>query len=320
PAGWRIPSTRNGAAGSASTGPAATVPDFGEPAAQPRARAPFTARSWVTGPARWRAASNGAAASAAAASGVAAGGNTGGLIGGLRWSASPDRRAARLPARVLVLAAVLVLVLVVGLGYVAIHLLSGSQPTAGARPPAAGRALARHRAATISAAARPAPSSPPDRSSAPAATPARQLAAVSARAFGVHGLGQGDSPQLAALAIDGRPGTAWHTDWYTSATFGNLYSGTGLLLDMGRPVTVTAVRVALGSAPGASLQVRVGSAPALASLPAVAHADGVHGTVLLRPGQPAHGRYVLIWFIRLPQNQQGTFQGRVYDVRITGRS
>jgi hypothetical protein len=25
----------------------------------------------------------------------------------------------------------------------------------------------------------------------------------------------------------------WHADWYTTARFGNLYPGTGLLVDMG---------------------------------------------------------------------------------------
>ncbi len=59
-------------------------------------------------------------------------------------------------------------------------------------------------------------------------------------------------------------GTAWHTSWYTTPRFGNLYPGTGLIVDMGRPVTVTAVRVTLGPAAGAHFQIRVGNQPALA--------------------------------------------------------
>jgi hypothetical protein len=73
--------------------------------------------------------------------------------------------------------------------------------------------------------------------------------AVSAAAFGAYGaMGTGDDPQDAHLAIDGLRGTAWHSDWYTTPGFGNLYPGTGLIVDMGRPVTVTAVRVTLGAA------------------------------------------------------------------------
>jgi hypothetical protein len=51
-----------------------------------------------------------------------------------------------------------------------------------------------------------------------------------------------------ALDIDGLRGTVWHSDWYATPGFGNLDLGTGLIVDMGRPVMVTAVRVALGAA------------------------------------------------------------------------
>ena len=74
----------------------------------------------------------------------------------------------------------------------------------------------------------------------------RTLTPVSAAAFGPSGTGQGDAPQLAPLAIDGNPATAWHTDWYATAGFGGLYAGTGLRLDMGRTATITAARITLG--------------------------------------------------------------------------
>ncbi len=92
---------------------------------------------------------------------------------------------------------------------------------------------------------------------------ARALAPVSAVAFGPGGPGQGDNPQRAGLAIDGSRRTAWRSDWYTTAEFGNLESGTGLLVDMGRRVTVTAAQITLGGLPGASLQLRAGNVPAL---------------------------------------------------------
>ena len=154
---------------------------------------------------------------------------------------------------------------------------------------------------------------------APAAVPVRALAAVSATAFGVSGPGQGDNPGTARLAIDGSSATAWRTDWYTTARFGNLYAGTGLLLDMGRPVTVTAARVTLGRAAGAGLQLRVGATPALAGLAPVARAAGAGGVVHLQLARPAHGRYVLLWFTMLPPDPDGTFQASVYNVRLEGR-
>ena len=154
---------------------------------------------------------------------------------------------------------------------------------------------------------------------APAAVPVRGLAPVGATAFGVSGRGQGDNPQTARRAIDGRPATAWRSDWYTTARFGNLYPGTGLLLHMGRPVTITSARISLGRTRGARLQLRAGARPVLAALRPVAHASDAGGVVHLRLARPARGRYVLIWFTRLPRNPGGTFQARVYNVRLTGR-
>ena len=52
-----------------------------------------------------------------------------------------------------------------------------------------------------------------------------------------------------------------------------LYSGTGLLLDMGRTVTVTSVRLSLGT-PGASFQLRAGDRPVAAALRTVAASAG----------------------------------------------
>ena len=94
---------------------------------------------------------------------------------------------------------------------------------------------------------------------------------------------QGDEQRRTRhLAIDAHPATAWRTDWYTTAQFGSLYRGTGLLLDMGRPVTITAAQMTLSSGHGARLQLRVGIAPALADLPSVAHAANAGGVLRLR--------------------------------------
>ncbi len=149
------------------------------------------------------------------------------------------------------------------------------------------------------------------------AAPAQRLVPVSVSAFGPGG---GDDPQNAQHAIGGRPGAGWLTDWYTTARFGNLYSGTGLLLDMGRPVTITAVQIALGAARGASLQLRVGTAPVLAGLDTVAHQADTGGVVRFRLASPARGRYVLIWFTRLPPDPAGTFRAEIWNVRLEGRA
>ena len=152
------------------------------------------------------------------------------------------------------------------------------------------------------------------------AVPARALTPVSATAFGPAGAGKGDAPQLAPLAIDDNPATAWHTDWYATARFGDLYTGTGLLLDLGRPATITAAQVTLGPVHGASFELRVGAAPLIASLPAVAQATDAAGAVNLQLTPPARGRYVLVWLTSLPGDPAGTFQASVYDIRLEGHT
>jgi hypothetical protein len=207
--------------------------------------------------------------------------------------------------------AVLVLV---WLGLAAYDLLAGLSHATSAPPlaqayPADHRHLGRYGHAPPTLA--PSPQTPTS-----ATAPVRTLTPVRATAFGPHA---GDNGDLASLAIDANPATAWHTDWYTTARFGNLYPGTGLLVDMGRPVTITAAQITLGSRHGASLQLRVGTAPALADLRPVAQAANAGGVVRLRLTTPAHGRYVLIWFTGLPPRPAGTFQASVYSLRLEDR-
>jgi cytoskeletal protein RodZ len=141
------------------------------------------------------------------------------------------------------------------------------------------------------------------------------LAPASVAAFGPGG---GDDAQQATLAVSGNPATPWTTDWYTTPFFGNLYTGTGLLLDMGSTVTVSSVRLSLG-APGGDLQLRAGSSPALADLRTVATSAGAGSTVELSLASPVHARYLLIWFTKLPPDNAGTYQASVYGIDVRGQ-
>jgi len=174
-------------------------------------------------------------------------------------------------------------------------------------------------AASRTAAASPTPAASPT-STAPATTPPAQVLTVaSVAAFGPAGTTDGDNPQNVAQAVAGDPATPWYTDWYASPDFADSPPGTGLLLDMGRTVTVTSVRVSLGGQPGASLQLRAGREPTLAWLPMVAGASDAGGTVQLQPSAPVHVRYVLIWFTNLPPTSAGTYQASIYQVVIQGQ-
>jgi hypothetical protein len=195
------------------------------------------------------------------------------------WLPPPRSRPVR---RLTGLTAVIILAVLAGGGWLAVREMTAPHRPSGARPAVAAQAL----------------------------TP------VSATAFGPLGESDGDNPEHARLAIDGSPATAWHTHWYATAAFGNLKPGTGLLLDMGRPVTITSAQITLGAITGAEFQLRAGGEPVLADLRPVARAADAGGAVTMRPARPTKARYLLLWFTRLPPDSSGMFEAIVYDVRL----
>ncbi len=198
------------------------------------------------------------------------------------WRPPPTARAVRRRTRLT--AVIVILAVLAGGGWLAVREMTAPNSPSGAHPAAA----------------------------------AQILTAVSATAFGPLGENDGDNSELARLAIDGSPATAWHTQWYATAAFGNLKPGTGLLLDMGRPVTITSAQIMLGAMTGANFQLRAGGGPVLADLQPVASTTAAGGLVTMRPARPAKARYLLLWFTQLPPDSSGTFQAIVYDVRLRG--
>lgn len=210
------------------------------------------------------------------------------------------------------------LAVIVGVVTVAYRLTDGKD---GSQPPGASSShRASARTATASPGQRPSPRNTRGSSTAtpPATTngfPVTQMTPVSAAAVGPTGASDGDNSQSASLALSGDPATPWHTNWYTTARFGNLQQGTGLLVDLGRTVTATGVTIHLGSTPGANLQVRAGTSAA--GLHTVASANNAGGAVRLPLASHPQVRYVLIWFTLLPPDSSGTYQATVSGVTVT---
>jgi hypothetical protein len=204
------------------------------------------------------------------------------------------------------------------------HYGSDDAATAASKASASSRATqagAQHGSLSPSASAPAAPASlaPGKAAQGKAAAPlAHPLGATSAAAFGPDGLSDGDNPGLASRIVDVSTDLAWYSEWYATPYFGNLKPGTGILLDMGETVTVSSVQLVLGATPGADVQVRVGDSPYLSALASVASAFDVGGTQRLTVTGQARGRYVLIWFTRLPPDSQGHYQVSVYNAVVDG--
>jgi hypothetical protein len=165
-------------------------------------------------------------------------------------------------------------------------------------------------------------------SASPSTAASTVLTPVGAQGYDALGLASdpGNEDNAGAkFAIDGSPSTAWHTQFYLdSPLLGGLKKGTGLLLDMGKQVSLSSVQVTFGPTAGATVAIEVGNSNAispagLASFTKVAkrrHLDG--GTQMFQASSTAKGHYVLIWFTRLPPNNAGQFQGFVYNVVVRG--
>jgi cytoskeletal protein RodZ len=177
-------------------------------------------------------------------------------------------------------------------------------------------------AATSAPAATPSATSSATPSPSPTPVVARVLTPASVAAFGPAGTADGDNPSTATRAISGNAATPWYSDWYAAPDI-NGQPGTGLLLDMGRTVTITSVRLSLGASKdaskGATLQLRAGATPTLTDLRQVAASTGAGGTVKLALASPVQARYLLIWFTTLPQDTSGTYQASVYAITIKGQ-
>jgi putative peptide zinc metalloprotease protein len=213
-------------------------------------------------------------------------------------------------------------ILPVRLGGAAPRPAAASRVTAG-RPPSGSPAEAGrpHPAPLVTARPAGAPARPPR-------APAVVLQPVRAAGFDVLEGPQEDpgdeNSATAPEAIDGNPGTAWSTQYYLgSPAFGGLKTGTGLILDMGRPVRISSVTVTFGPEPGADVSLEVGSqdtlaAATLATFRTVARASDVGGTRTFRAADPVRGRYVLIWFTKLPPSGAGRFAAQIFNIVVWG--
>jgi hypothetical protein len=129
----------------------------------------------------------------------------------------------------------------------------------------------------------------------------------------------------AGNAIDNNPSSAWHTQFYLgNPVFGGLKKGTGLILDMGKPVRLSSVQITFGPTAGANVSIEVGnsnsvSPQGLASFTKVAKEKGVGGgTQTFQTSSSASGRYVLIWFTKLPPSGGNQFEAFIYNVVLHG--
>jgi hypothetical protein len=197
-----------------------------------------------------------------------------------------------------------VLVAVVGVSAAALHLMNGAK--GGSGHPGGGKSGV----------------STSPASNAAALTP---QAANGFDALNPNGDPQDENNYMAPNVLDGKP-AGWATQQYEKTPkFGGLKKGTGLILTMAQPVRVTSITVKFGSMPGANVLIKVGdsntrSPENVNSMTTIAGANHISGIYTFHPTTAATGKYIVIWFTKLPplQGKPGWYMGQVFSVSIKG--
>lgn len=109
-----------------------------------------------------------------------------------------------------------------------------------------------------------------------------------------------ENDEQAPLAIDGDAGTAWTSSTYSNAAFGNLKDGLGMVVDLGRPSTLSGVQL-LVDGTGGEVEVRTSSAPEVEGSEVVGTAAIGEDPVVVELSEPVETRYVVLWFTELPE-------------------
>jgi hypothetical protein len=166
------------------------------------------------------------------------------------------------------------------------------------------------------------PTSTPSASTSPSAkaTAGKPVPITGVRDFDPQGDPPEENPDLAGLAVDGKPDTSWTTVTYRgNPRLGGLKSGVGLRVDLGRKTRVGEVRLTLGGSP-TSLQIL--AAPDATSAPTgtdglttVASDTGAGTAVDLRLEKAVSTRWLVVWLTSLPP-APGGFQGRVAEISV----
>ena len=146
----------------------------------------------------------------------------------------------------------------------------------------------------------------------------KPIAIQGARAFDPFGADGSENPEDIEKAYDNSPGTYWETSFYTSADFGRLKSGVGVILDLGKVQQVGTVTVSFVGDTSVELRAASGEGAEPTSFDAFSKvAEGSGTTGVLKPDESIETRYLLIWLTELPLTDEGNYRGRVADIKVT---
>lgn len=153
---------------------------------------------------------------------------------------------------------------------------------------------------------------------APAVGDAAPAAPVTAQLTSFDPAGGGaEHEDEVPLLTDGDPATAWTTEGYDTAAFGNLKPGVGILVDLGQPVAVAEVRLD-GMAAGQDLQLRTAESrpTGIDATTEVAAVTDAGAAASLTPPEPITTRWLVVWLTGELPAGDGRFRGQVGELEV----
>jgi hypothetical protein len=167
------------------------------------------------------------------------------------------------------------------------------------------------RTVTVKGPAVTVPASPAPQAAATAGGP---IAILSATGFDPQGDHVENNSQ-AARVYDGDPATAWTSELYATAQFGNLKKGVGLLLDLGQPTSIHQVTIDLAHGP-VDLTVYAATSPGLAGAAVIGTATAATGRVQVKATTPMpESEFIIVWFSSLSP-AGGQFGASVSEIAL----
>lgn len=139
------------------------------------------------------------------------------------------------------------------------------------------------------------------------------LQILAADGFDPEGDGR-ENGTRAPRVFDGDPSTTWQSEGYSSAALGNLKDGVGVSVDLGPNVAARQVILSLGNQ--ADVEVWIGSEKSLEGATKVGEKAGADGTVTFPVKAGTAGQYVIVWFTRLTQDDNGRYRAILGEVQV----
>jgi hypothetical protein len=118
-------------------------------------------------------------------------------------------------------------------------------------------------------------------------------------------------------AVDDDASTAWETERYSSASFGGLKPGVGLLVDLGKPTRVGRVEM-VTTGGGVTFELRTADqrGERVEDYRVVANGRADKEALVLTPAAGTSGRYYLVWITGLRDTGGDGFTAAITELRF----